>query len=190
MKTESRLSFHSVDPKHLECALIIGSDEAWILFVQETLEEILIPKLEIDAGRKPHIVRYILNKRLRPYVEFRHSLFERVYTISERLAHRMIQTGYKQPSRFGRWCPVKVRIKTFCLRCFFFFFFTFKLCALKFMIKRRNLISNGVLYLNIPIDIFCCSCWLVNKMDRCIKGSAVWVNLYNSIVHYLWLISV
>ncbi|KAK7500075.1 hypothetical protein BaRGS_00008622, partial [Batillaria attramentaria] len=76
--------------------------------VQETLEEILIPKLDIDAGRKPHIVRYILNKKLRPYVEFRHSTFERVYTISEKLAHKMIQTGYKQPSRFGRWCPVKL----------------------------------------------------------------------------------
>ena len=130
MKTETRLSFHSVDPKHLECAqcrLIIGSDEAWILFVQETLEEILIPKLEIEAGRKPHIVRYILNKRLRPYVEFRHSLFERVYTISERLAHRMIQTGYKQPSRFGRWCPVKVRIKKVLSAMLFVCFFTFVL---------------------------------------------------------------
>ena len=162
MKMESKLSFHSVDPKHLECALCrlrISSDEACILFVQETLEEILIPKLEIDAGRKPHIVRYILNKRLRPYVEFRHSLFERVYTISERLAHRMIQTGYKQPSRFGRWCPVKVRIFCFCLRCFLdFFHFCFKLLALKFVIKRRNLISNGVLYFNIPIEFFCCSC--------------------------------
>lgn len=72
------------------------------------MEEALIPRAEVDGGRKPHIVRYILTKKLKPYVEFRHSLFERVYTISERLAKKMLTVGYKQPSRFGRWCPVKV----------------------------------------------------------------------------------
>ena len=77
--------------------------------MQEILEEQLIPRLEVDAGRKPHIVRYVLGKKLRSIVQFRHSLFERVYAVSERLARRMLQVGYQQPSRFGRWDPVKVR---------------------------------------------------------------------------------
>lgn len=82
----------------------------FLYFFQEALEEILIPKYEIDGGRKPHIVRYLLSKKLKPFVEYRHSLFERVYPISEKLAKKMLQSGYKQPSRFGRWCPVKVRM--------------------------------------------------------------------------------
>lgn len=36
-------------------------------------------------------------------------MFERVYPLNEKLAKKMLQSGYKQPSRFGRWCPVKVR---------------------------------------------------------------------------------
>ena len=68
----------------------------------------LVPRIELEAGRKPPIVRYQLSKKLRRIIEYRHSIFERVYPISERLAIRMMQTGYKQPSRFGRWCPVKV----------------------------------------------------------------------------------
>ena len=75
---------------------------------QGTLEEILVPRVPVDGGRKPHIVRYLLKKGLKPYIEYRHSMFERVYPINEKLARRMLQTGYKQPSKFGRWCPVKV----------------------------------------------------------------------------------
>ena len=78
--------------------------------MQEALEEALIPRLDVTAGRKPHIVRYILHKKLRPYVEFRHSLFERVYPLNERQARRMLQVGYKYPSRFGRWDPVMVSL--------------------------------------------------------------------------------
>ena len=82
-----------------------------ILFLpQDTLEEVLIPRLDIDGSRRPHIVKYILNKKLKPTVEFRHSVFERVYPINEKLARKMLFSGYKQPSRFGRWCPVKVRV--------------------------------------------------------------------------------
>lgn len=68
----------------------------------------MIPIIEIDAGRRQPIVRYTLNKKLKPMVEYRESMFERVYPISERLAEKMLKSGYKQISRFGRWCPVKV----------------------------------------------------------------------------------
>jgi len=50
-----------------------------------------------------------MNKKLKQYVDYRQSMFERVYPIGEKLAQKMLQTGYKQPSRFGRWCPFKVQ---------------------------------------------------------------------------------
>lgn len=68
----------------------------------------LVPRIDLDAGRKPHIVRYQISKRLRPFIECRHSMFERVVPVSEKLALKMLQSGYKHPSRFGKWCPVKV----------------------------------------------------------------------------------
>ncbi len=82
-----------------------------LLSLQDKLEELLIPRIELDAGRKPHIVKYMMNKRLKSVCQFRHSYFERVQPISEKLANKMLQTGYKQPSRFGKWCPVKVRLE-------------------------------------------------------------------------------
>ena len=78
--------------------------------LQEKLEEMLVPRIEVDAGKKTHIVRYIVNRQLGPYVNNRISIFERVIPISEQLANKMIRRGYKQPSRFGRWCPVKVSL--------------------------------------------------------------------------------
>jgi adenylate/nucleoside-diphosphate kinase len=77
--------------------------------LQATFIEVLIDSVEIDGTRKPHIISYMMSKKLRKYVQARHSMFERIYPISEAMARRMLQTGYKQPSRFGRWCPVRVR---------------------------------------------------------------------------------
>lgn len=36
----------------------------------------------------------------------RESLFERVYPVTPKIAERLIASGYRFPSRFGRWCPV------------------------------------------------------------------------------------
>ncbi|KAL9969395.1 hypothetical protein ACROYT_G021608 [Oculina patagonica] len=76
--------------------------------VQETLEEISIPRVEINGGRKPRIVEYCIKKVLKPVVDFRESLFDRCFAIDGYLANRMLIMGYKFPSRFGRWCPVKL----------------------------------------------------------------------------------
>lgn len=76
--------------------------------IQEKLEELSIPVITLEAGKKAHIVRYLLTKKLRSIVQYRHSMFERVYTIKPKLAEKLLATGYKQISRFGRWCPVKV----------------------------------------------------------------------------------
>ena len=77
-------------------------------YFQETLEEILIPRVEINGGRKPRIVEYCIKKVLKPVVDFRESLFDRCFAIDGYLGNRMLTMGYKFPSRFGRWCPVKV----------------------------------------------------------------------------------
>ena len=100
---------------------------------KDKLEELLIPRLELDGGRKPHIVRYTMTKKLKPYTQCRHSMFERVNPISERLALHMLEVGYKQPSRFGRWCPVKVYCFCFChiLNLSLFFFMETKLAKLE-----------------------------------------------------------
>lgn len=79
-----------------------------VAIVQETLEEISIPRGEINGGRKPRIVEYCIKKVLKPVVDFRESLFDRCFAIDGYLANKMLITGYKFPSRFGRWCPVKL----------------------------------------------------------------------------------
>ena len=72
------------------------------------MEEILIPRVEIDGGRKPRIVRYCLERAIRPIVDYRDGIFDRCYSIDPGVAQRMLVQGYKFPSRFGKWCPVKV----------------------------------------------------------------------------------
>jgi len=81
----------------------------------------MIARLMVPAGRKPHIVRYLINKRLQAIVQQRYSMFERVYSLSVAMANKLLDTGYKLLSRFGRWCPVAVRL----VLCSFSFSFSF-----------------------------------------------------------------
>lgn len=75
---------------------------------QEELENLLIPLIEINGGRKPHIVRYQIYCKLNSLVENRGSIFEKCYPISLPLAHKMLIFLYKFPSSFGQWDPIKV----------------------------------------------------------------------------------
>lgn len=43
----------------------------------------------VEGGRKFYIVRYIMFKGLKSFIEFRYSMFERVYFINERLVNKM-----------------------------------------------------------------------------------------------------
>ncbi|CAH1800208.1 unnamed protein product [Owenia fusiformis] len=98
----------AIDRIRNDLADVYDNDTNSLAVVQDVLEELLIPRIELDGGRKPHIIRYTLTKGLKNIVQYRHSIFERVYSISERMAKKMLQCGYKQPSRFGRWCPVQL----------------------------------------------------------------------------------
>ena len=40
-------------------------------------------------------------------------MFERVYPVSEMVANNLVLTGYKHPSSFGKWDPVKVGVPLF-----------------------------------------------------------------------------
>ena len=79
-----------------------------ISIFKETLQESLIPRFTIPGNRKPHIVRFLIKKRLKRFIDFRESTFERAYPIKLGAATKLIDFGYKQLSRFGRWCPVKL----------------------------------------------------------------------------------
>ena len=68
----------------------------------------MIPRLAVPAGRKPHIVQYLIKKRLQAIVQQRYSMFERVYGLTVNMANKLLDSGYKLLSRFGRWCPVAV----------------------------------------------------------------------------------
>ncbi|XP_058275606.1 adenylate kinase 9 isoform X1 [Hirundo rustica] len=76
--------------------------------VQEEFEKLLIPPLEINGGRKPHIVCYQIYSKLKSLVENRRSIFEKCYPISLPLAQKMLVFSYKRLSSFGQWDPVKL----------------------------------------------------------------------------------
>ncbi|XP_030303821.1 adenylate kinase 9 [Calypte anna] len=79
-----------------------------LLRVQEELETLLIPQIEISGGRKPHIVHYQVFSKLNSLVENRGSIFEKCYPISLPLAHKLLLFSYKFLSSFGQWDPVKL----------------------------------------------------------------------------------
>ncbi|OXB70084.1 UNVERIFIED_CONTAM: hypothetical protein H355_004513, partial [Colinus virginianus] len=76
--------------------------------VQEELEKLLIPQMEVNGRRKLHVVRYQIYSRLNSLVENRGSIFEKCYPISLPLAHKMLVFSYKYPSSFGQWDPIKL----------------------------------------------------------------------------------
>ncbi|KAM6280202.1 adenylate kinase 9 [Porphyrio hochstetteri] len=76
--------------------------------VQEEFEKLQIPQMEIDGGRKPHVVYYQIYRKLNPLMENRGSIFEKCYPISLPLAQKMLVFSYKFPSSFGQWDPIKL----------------------------------------------------------------------------------
>ncbi|XP_074043428.1 adenylate kinase 9 isoform X2 [Macrotis lagotis] len=76
--------------------------------VQDEFEKLLIPFMTIMGGRKLHIIRYQLYKKLLPLMENRDSIFEKCYPISLPLAQKMLNFTYKYISTFGQWDPVKL----------------------------------------------------------------------------------
>ncbi|XP_057593660.1 adenylate kinase 9 [Hippopotamus amphibius kiboko] len=84
------------------------TDMSNLQIIQEEFEKFLIPVILINGARKIHIVQYMLNKKLKPLVENRASIFEKCYPISSRIAQKMLTFTYKYISSFGYWDPVKL----------------------------------------------------------------------------------
>ncbi|XP_062488517.1 adenylate kinase 9 [Pezoporus occidentalis] len=84
------------------------SDMDGLQGVQEELGKWLIPLIEINGRRKPHIVHYQIYSKLNSLMENRGSIFEKCYPISFPLAQKMLVFSYKFPSSFGQWDPVKL----------------------------------------------------------------------------------
>ncbi|CAH8663777.1 unnamed protein product [Schistosoma bovis] len=74
--------------------------------ISEQIDDLSIPKYEINTGGKITWARYRIVKRLHSLLENRNSLFERVYPITPKIAERLLINGYYFPSSYGRWCPV------------------------------------------------------------------------------------
>ncbi|XP_015455531.1 adenylate kinase 9 isoform X2 [Pteropus alecto] len=84
------------------------ADISNLQIIQEEFEKCLIPVIFINGARKLHIVQYMLNKRLKPLVENRASIFEKCYPVSLHLAQKMLSFTYTYISTFGYWDPVKL----------------------------------------------------------------------------------
>lgn len=54
------------------------------------------------------MVKYSLRKVLKPYIQDRESLLVKCTPVTMNIAKNLLNHGYKQMSKFGRWCPVKV----------------------------------------------------------------------------------
>ena len=87
---------------------LFADDGDITIFLQEVFEEFMIPRVDIEAGKKARIVQFVVERNLRPIVENRESLFDHSQPISAFLAKKMLIQGYKQTSKFGKWCPVQV----------------------------------------------------------------------------------
>jgi hypothetical protein len=81
-----------------------------MLILKEILQEVQIPRFYVDGKRKQNIVKFLIDKKLKRFIEYRQSLFERTYEVKLVSANKLIDFGYKKLSRFGRWCPVQVKI--------------------------------------------------------------------------------
>ncbi|XP_072711744.1 adenylate kinase 9 [Ciconia boyciana] len=107
-EAEEEQEIDAVDRIQNEIAEKFDSEIDGLQGVQEELEKLLIPQIEINGGRKPHIVHYQIYSKLNSLMENRGSIFEKCYPISLPLAHKMLVFSYKFPSSFGQWDPIKL----------------------------------------------------------------------------------
>jgi len=79
------------------------------LYNQETFAELQIPFQVVNAAQRIPVVEYSLNKALSPFTSDRQGLLTKCTPIDLEMAKKLLDHGYKQLSKFKRWCPVEVR---------------------------------------------------------------------------------
>ena len=83
---------------------------------QDILSELLIPYHTVNAGRRVPVVEYSMSKSLHRYTTDRQGLLSKCTAIDGDTAKKLLDHGYKQLSKFKRWCPVKVSTDS-CVLC-------------------------------------------------------------------------
>lgn len=86
-----------------------------ITVLQEVLTELQIPCHFVSADRKIPVVAYSLEKALSRYFKDREGLLTKSSPVDPLTAKILLDHGYKQLSRFGYWCPIKVSITRPCI---------------------------------------------------------------------------
>ncbi|KAF7661400.1 hypothetical protein LDENG_00263070 [Lucifuga dentata] len=85
------------------------TDENNLINVTELLNQQNLPKVAINASRKPRIVRYQLLQKIQPLLTNRESLFQKCQPITYSLAHKLLVSCYKFHSAFGCFDPIKFK---------------------------------------------------------------------------------
>uniref|UniRef100_A0A183T1L5 C2H2-type domain-containing protein n=1 Tax=Schistocephalus solidus TaxID=70667 RepID=A0A183T1L5_SCHSO len=82
--------------------------------VLESLTEIRVPHVTVKAADSITRVRFRLIKRIKSMIVNRQALFERVYPLKPLEAERLVSSGFKHLSAFGKWCPVTWQSQSAC----------------------------------------------------------------------------
>ncbi|XP_028996681.1 adenylate kinase 9 [Betta splendens] len=83
------------------------TDESNLGALTDLLTEQDVPKVSINASRKPRIARYQLLRKIQPLLSNRASLFQRCQPVPCGLARKLLASSFKLHGAFGCWDPVK-----------------------------------------------------------------------------------
>ena len=81
-----------------------------VLLSQEVFTELQVPCYSVNGCRRPSVVKFSVEKCIRPYTVDRQGLLTKCTPINADIAKKLLDYGYKQLSPFKKWCPVKVML--------------------------------------------------------------------------------
>lgn len=93
---------------YIHTCTCISTFLAFALYNQETFAELQVPFQVVNAARRIPVVEYTLKKALSPLTSDRHGLLTKCTPVDLEMAKKLLDHGYKQLSKFKRWCPVEV----------------------------------------------------------------------------------
>ena len=79
-----------------------------LYLLQDTFAELQIPCTVINASRKVPVVEFSMKKALKQFTTDRAGLLRKCTPIDLAMAKKLLDHGYKQTSKFKKWCPIEV----------------------------------------------------------------------------------
>ncbi|CAI8010883.1 Adenylate kinase 9 [Geodia barretti] len=76
--------------------------------LQDTFAELQIPCTVINASRKVPVVEFSLKRALKQFTTDRAGLLRKCTPIDLAMATKLLDHGYKQTSKFKKWCPIEL----------------------------------------------------------------------------------